>query len=85
MSASTPKKYTLEDIDLRKKIVLDEIQFQKKAMTTAAREIFAPVAPAATKADALMRSFNTGMAVFDGVMIGVKMIRKIRSYFRKLK
>lgn len=85
MSAPTPKKYTLEDIDLRKKTVLNEIQLQKKAMTTTAREIFAPVAPATNKADAIMRSFNTGMAVFDGVMIGIKMIRKIRSYFRKLK
>lgn len=30
-----------------------------------------------------MRSFNTGMAIFDGVMLGMKMIRKVRGLFRK--
>lgn len=30
-----------------------------------------------------MRSFSTGMAIFDGVMLGMKMIRKVRGLFRK--
>lgn len=85
MSELTPHKYTLEEISERKKLLLGEIQIQKKLMTTITRDIFAPVAPAANKADSLMRSFNTGMAIFDGVMVGIKLMRKIRSYFRKLK
>lgn len=85
MSEQTPHKYTLEEISERKKLLLGEIQIQKKLMTTITRDIFAPVAPAANKADSLMRSFNTGMAIFDGVMVGIKLMRKIRSYFRKLK
>lgn len=86
MNTQAPaKKITLEDITLRKKELLVEIRTQKYAMTATAREIFAPLVPATNKADALMRSFNTGMAVFDGVMMGVKIMRKVRAYFKNLK
>ncbi len=86
MNAQTPpKKFTLEEIAERKKKLLDEIHAQKRAMAATTREIFAPIAPATNKADAIMRSFNTGMAIFDGVMIGIKIMRKMRTYFRKLR
>lgn len=85
MSAQTPQKFTLEEIAERKKKLLNEIHAQKRAMTATTREIFAPIAPATNKADAIMRSFNTGMAIFDGVVMGVKIMRKIRTYFRNLK
>lgn len=63
MSAQAPaQKITLEEIAERKKKLLNEIHVQKKAMTATTREIFAPLAPATNKADAIMRSFNTGMA-----------------------
>ena len=55
MSAQTPQKFTLEEISLRKKKLLNEIHAQKKAMTATTREIFAPIAPANNKADAIMR------------------------------
>ena len=87
MNAQTPpaKKITLEEITERKRMLLDEIRAQKTVMTHTAREIIAPLTPAASKTNALMRSFNTGMAVFDGVMLGVKFMRKVRSYFRRIK
>lgn len=47
-------------------------------MADTTRRIFAPLAPAASSGSSLMRSFNTGMAIFDGVMLGMKMIRKVR-------
>ena len=79
MSAQTPAKITLEEITQRKKKLLNEIQAQKRAMTATTREIFSPLAPAANKADSLMRSFNTGMAIFDGVVLGNPgMTRRIR-------
>ena len=52
-------------------------------MTATTREIFAPLAPATNKADAIMRSFNTGMAVFDGAMLGIKLMKKVRKIFRR--
>ena len=85
MSSQTVHKYTLEEIAERKKQLQHEIQVQKKTIITTTREIFAPVAPTANKADAIMRSFNTGMAVFDGVVMGIKIMRKVRAYFKKLK
>ena len=86
MSAQTPpQKITLEEIAERKKKLLNEIHVQKKAMTATTRELFAPLAPATNKADAIMRSFNTGMAIFDGVVMGIKIMRKIRAYFRNMR
>lgn len=85
MNAQTPQKFTLEEIAERKKKLLNEIHAQKKAMTATTRELFAPLAPATDKTNSLMRSFNTGMAIFDGVMLGIKIMRKVRRYFRRLK
>ena len=85
MNAQTTQKFTLVEIAERNKNLFIDIHAQKKAMTATSREIFAPLAPATNKADALMRSFNTGMAVFDGVVMGIKIMRKIRAYFRNLR
>ncbi len=43
MSAQTPQKFTLEEISLRKKKLLNEIHAQKKAMTATTREILPPL------------------------------------------
>lgn len=85
MSSQVPQKYTLEEIAQLKKNVMGEIEVQKKAMMSTVHEIFAPLAPPANKTDSIMRSFNTGIAVFDGLMIGIKIIRNVRSLFKKPK
>lgn len=85
MNTQTPHKITLEEIAQRKKKLLHEIHVQKQAMTDTIRDIFAPLAPATGKVDSIMRSFNTGMAIFDGVMLGLKIMRKVRKYFRNVK
>lgn len=76
------QKLTLEDISERKRKVLSDIQAQKKTMTAITQELFSPFTPVVTNAHSLMRSFNTGMAVFDGVMLGIKVIRKLRKCFK---
>ena len=68
---------TLEDLQQQKAEALEQI------MADTARNLFAPIAPAADKGTAIMRAFNTGMAVFDGVMLGVKLMRKVRKIFRR--
>ena len=30
-----------------------------------------------------LRAFNTGMAVFDGAMLGIKLMKKVRKIFRR--
>ncbi|WP_418697439.1 hypothetical protein [Bacteroides sp.] len=72
---------TLESIAERKAALLQQIRGQKEAMADLTQEIFAPLAPATNKASAMMRAFNTGMAVFDGVMLGVKLMKKFRMLF----
>ena len=74
-----PQTITLEYIARLKAEKLEEI----RAMSRTTRRIFAPLAPAASKGDALMRSFNTGMAVFDGVMLGWKILKQVRRFFRR--
>lgn len=73
---------TLEDLQQQKAEALKEVRAQKQVMADTARSLFAPVAPAADKGTAIMRAFNTGMAVFDGVMLGVKLMKKVRKMFR---
>ena len=69
---------TLEDLQQRRAEALEELRTQKQVMSDTARNLFAPIAPAADKGTAIMRAFNTGMAVFDGAMLGIKLMRKSR-------
>lgn len=80
-----PQIYSLEELTLLKVAKLKELREHKKAMSLTAKNIFAPVAPAASKGDAIMRSFNTGMAIFDGIILGVKVMRNFRRLFHKNK
>ena len=70
---------TLEAITQQKADLLMKIHEQKSIMTDLTRDLFAPLAPAANKTNAVVRAFNTGVAVFDGVMLGMKLMRKFRS------
>ena len=73
-------KITLDDIEYLKDLKMKEIQLYKDRMLKRTHLIFAPIEPATNKAEALMRTFNTGMAVFDGVMMGLKTIGKIKKF-----
>ena len=65
---------TLESIAQKKAMLLQEIRLQKEIMTGLTQEIFAPLEPATNKANAMMRAFNTGMAVFDGIVLAITVI-----------
>lgn len=72
---------TLEAIAQQKAEVLQQIRIQKRKMDGLVHELLAPLEPAANKAAALTRAFNTGMAVFDGVRLGMKLMRRFRKFF----
>lgn len=55
---------TLESLQKQKAEAREELRAQKKIMNDTARNLFAPLAPAADRGTAIMRAFNTGMAVF---------------------
>lgn len=72
---------TLESIARKKAELLQEIRLQKEVMAGLTQEIFAPLEPATNKANAMMRAFNTGMAVFDGIVLGIKVMKKFKRLF----
>lgn len=72
----------LDELQIQKALIHKELRAQKELMETTAKSIFAPAAPAADKGTAIMHTFNTGLAVVEGVMIGVKVIRRIRKAFK---
>lgn len=74
---------TLETIAQQKKELRQAILLQKEVMTELTRSLVAPLAPATSKAGAIMRAFNTGMAVFDGAMMGLKLMKRLRRFLRK--
>lgn len=83
---NTPiQKITLEDIVRQKDELQIQIKKQEEAMASTIRSIYAPFAPATTKAGSLMRTFNIGMAIFDGVVMGINIMRKVKRNFRKLR
>lgn len=74
---------TLESIAQQKKELRQAILQQKEVMTELTRSLIAPLAPATSKTGAIMRAFNTGMAVFDGAMMGLKLMKRLRRFLRK--
>lgn len=80
----TKKQITLEDISKRKLEVLSQIKVQKETIQNTASDLFSPV-KATNKMELVMNSVNSGMAAFDGIMTGIKIIRRIRSLFRRRK
>lgn len=77
-----PQTVTLESIIRRKARLKEELNQQKEVMTNLTRSMFTPLIPTTKKAGAMMRVFNTGMAIFDGVILGIKLMRRFRRAFR---
>lgn len=79
----TPKTtMTLDEICQLKAEKLTEIRASKQRITNSARELFHPT-ESANGANALMNNFSSGIAIFNGVMTGFKIIKRIRNLFRR--
>ena len=80
---NTPKTViTLDKICQLKAEKLAEIRASKQRIANQARELFHP-AETIGSANALMNNFSSGMAIFNGVMTGFKIIKRIRGLFRR--
>ena len=73
---------TLEMILQQKAEKLAEIRASKQRIVNNAREIFHPT-ETIKGANALVNNFSSGMIIFNGVMTGFKIIKRIRNFFRK--
>lgn len=84
MAIRTNQKYTLEDISQRKQEVLQDIHTQHQVIAGISQEIFAPFLPSSNQGhSSLIKKFYMGMAIFDGVMVGMKLFKSIRKIFRR--
>lgn len=73
---------TLDMISQQKTEKLEEIRASKKRIVDNARQIFHPT-ETLNSANTLMNNFSSGMVIFNGVLTGFKIIKRIRSFFKK--
>ncbi|MEG2573164.1 MAG: hypothetical protein RSA44_00720 [Bacteroides sp.] len=76
------KPITLEEIANRKEELRLEIEKQREEIVGSAKNLFSPISSGITPRS-LMRSMNAGMAIFDGVLLGLKIMRKLKQFFNK--
>lgn len=75
-------KITLEDIALRKEELLIEIKQRQEKMSLHSQQLFAPFLPSDdNNQSSVIKKFNTGLAIFDGIMLGMKMFKSVRRFF----
>ena len=77
-------KITLEAISKRKEELRAEIKRQKAQILFSLKQAMAP-SPAELKLHPFMQNLNKGMALFDGVMTGIKIIRRIKAFLKRMK
>lgn len=79
----TPNKpITLEMICQQKAEKLTEIRATKERIAESARQLFSPIETTG-RANLLVNNFSSGIAIFNGVMTGFKIIKRIRSLFKR--
>lgn len=80
---TTQTVITLDMICQQKAEKLAEIRASKQRMADQARELFHPAEEAMGSAKLLTSNFSSGIAIFNGVMTGIKIIKRIRKFFRR--
>jgi len=79
----TPKTViTLDMICQQKAEKLAEIRASKQRIADQTRELFHPTESTGST-NALISNFSSGMAIINGVVTGFKIIKRIRSFFRR--
>ncbi|MBQ8874075.1 MAG: hypothetical protein IJY60_02035 [Bacteroides sp.] len=79
----TPKTViTLDMICQQKADKLAEIRASKQRIADQARELFHP-SEVIGGAKLLSNNFSSGIAIFNGVMTGFKIIKRIRKFFQR--
>lgn len=74
--------YTIEEINRLREEKKNEVRQSKERLIQLGQQLFAPH-ESKGKLDNLMQQVNMGIAAYDGVMTGIKVLRRIRSYFKK--
>ncbi len=73
---------TIQEITSYKREVLKQVREQKESVSTSFQTLVSPFTPSEGNSS-LMRSFNMGMAFFDTVLLGIRAVGRIRTFFSK--
>lgn len=73
---------TLEMIRQQRAEKLAEIRASKKRISEGTRQLFHPTNTNVGETNALINNFSSGIAIFNGIMTGFKIIKRIRKLFR---
>jgi hypothetical protein len=73
---------TLESIAEQKAALRKRIGSKEQKISALSQEFMDPWKPATKKSSAALGLFNKGMLVFDGVMIGLKLLKRLRKIMR---
>lgn len=72
--------YTLDTIRQQRLNKKQEVLQSKERMQHLAHQLFAPQ-ESKNKFEGMMQHINMGIAAYDGVMTGVKILRRVRYFF----
>ena len=80
-SSPSAPVYTIEQIRQQRMAKKTEIATSVRRMQTFSEQLFAPQRSIG-KLDGLMQQVNAGIAAYDGLMTGLRIMRRVQSFFR---
>lgn len=80
MNTEQQVSYSIEGIRERRLAKREELKLSKERMQDLTQQLFAPQ-QGKNKIDSLMQQVNMGIAAYDGLMTGIKVLRRVRSFF----
>lgn len=79
-----PPYYSVESIAQRRAEKKEEILLSKARIQNLTQELFAPQ-KSKNQMDNMMQHINAGIAAYDGLMTGLKILRRVRGFFARNK
>lgn len=79
-NAEQQVSYSIDDIRKRRLAKREELKLSKDRMQDLTQQLFAPQ-QGKNKIDSLMQQVNMGIAAYDGLMTGIKILRRVRGFF----
>lgn len=76
--------YSLEHIKKMRLEKRQEIRQSARRMQLISEALFAPQ-KSATRMEGLLQHVNAGIAAYEGVMTGLKILRRVQGFFRRKK
>lgn len=81
-TSPTPLSLTLESLVRLKAEKLEEVRASKRRIGEQMQQLFAPLKPQ-SRENVLTQHINSCLAIFDGLMTGIRIMRKIQRFFRR--